>query len=110
MRGGKGGEGREGRGRRGLTGSLWPTQCPLETQVEGAELGPKSPIYPVKNSAFSREGWGRGGKGRREGEGRTGVNGFTFAHPVSFGNPGRRCRTCMATFLCRRLWKFDSYS
>ena len=49
------GEGRKDRGEggRGLTGSLWPTQCRLETQVEGAEH----------------------------------VN-----------------------FLCRRLWKFDSYS
>ena len=35
---GRGGGG-EGRGEkdRGLTGSLWPTQCRLETQVEGAE-------------------------------------------------------------------------
>ena len=56
-----------GRGGRRLTGSLWPTQCRFETQVEGAEPGPKSPISPVKNSTFSREGRGGGGKGRGRG-------------------------------------------
>ena len=31
------GVGGKGRGGRGLMGSLWPIQCHLETQVEGAE-------------------------------------------------------------------------
>ena len=61
------GRGGDGKGRRegggwegkGLTGSLWPTQCRLETQVEGAEPGPKSPHFPERGG----EGVGRGGGG-----------------------------------------------
>ena len=73
---GRGG-GAKGRGVRGgegggLTGSLWPTQCRLETQVDGPEPGPKSPIYPAETPHFPErggEGVGREGRARR-GEGR----------------------------------------
>ena len=41
---------------------------------------------------------GRGGEGGR-GRGGRGVNGFTLAHPVFFGNPGRRCRTCQLFYV-----------
>ena len=37
---------------------------------------------------------GEGGGGRREG-----VNGFTSVYSMSFGNPGRRCRTCQLFYV-----------
>ena len=41
---------------------------------------------------FQKGGEG-GGRGVEGGEEMADVNRFTFAHPVLFGNPGRRCRT-----------------
>ena len=37
--------------------------------------------------------------GGGEGEGMAGVNGSTLAQPVSFRNPGRRCRTCQLFYV-----------
>ena len=103
---GRGGRGRE---RRGLTGSLWPTQCHLETQVGGAEPGPKSPISPAENSAFSREGEGWKGEGEGRGlEGRASLR-VHFGPPSVIWKPRSKVPNT-STFLCRRLWKFDSYS
>ena len=59
----------------------------------GRNFRPKTPHFPERGG----EGVGRGGGGR--GRGGRGVNGFTLAHPVLFGNSGRRCRTCQLFYV-----------
>ena len=79
--------------------------------IDGAMLK----ILALCVSWFARKLAHRQTDGRTDGHGKyisvffAIVNGFTLAHPVSFGNPGRRCRTCQLFYVddSVRLYQFD---